>query len=72
MSEGVTGATPEEVAENRFFQGLYSRWLQARSVDQRSDHDDEGLRLPAPGSTSSTTPRANYWLGQPYTRGRSG
>jgi hypothetical protein len=26
-----------------FFQGLYSGWLQTRSVDQRSDHDDESL-----------------------------
>jgi hypothetical protein len=41
MSKAVTQATPEQIAENNFFQGLYAAWLQARAADQRPEGDDE-------------------------------
>ena len=40
MSDTGTPATPEEVAENTFFQRLYSAWLQARAVNQDPSQDE--------------------------------
>jgi hypothetical protein len=41
MSEAVTPATPEEIAENTFCQGLYCAWLQARAAHQKPEDDDK-------------------------------
>jgi len=40
MSDSGTPATPEEIAENTFFQGLYAAWLQARAVNQDPSQDE--------------------------------
>jgi hypothetical protein len=43
MSDAVKVATPEEIAENVYFQGLYAAWLKARADDGAPAHEDESL-----------------------------